>query len=100
MAHVASQRFFTKNYMFVFVSIMFGFFHIFSNSKRRALKFREDWSNFQPVNSDLRPFRAFLDADGTKTAPAQVEVCLIQTTKELSKNGRRQKGGGPRRTQT
>ena len=31
------------------------------NPKRRALKFCEDLSNFQPVNSDLRPFREFLD---------------------------------------
>ena len=32
------------------------FFWIFSKRKRRALKFCEDLSNFQPVNSDLRPF--------------------------------------------
>ena len=34
---------------------------MFSNQKRLALKFCEDLSNFQPVNSDLRPSRAFLD---------------------------------------
>ena len=34
---------------------------IFSNQKRRALKCCEDLSNFQPVNSHLRPLRSFLD---------------------------------------
>ena len=60
MARVASQRFvFTKNYIVVFL-----FDHIiisphFSKQTKRALKFCEDLSKFQPVNSDLRPFRAF-----------------------------------------
>ena len=34
------------------------------------MKFGEDWSKNQPVNSDPKPFRAFLDNVGTKTTPA------------------------------
>ena len=57
MARVASQKtFLKKNDIFAFVSTILSFFHILSNRKRRALKFCEDLSNFQPVNSDLRPF--------------------------------------------
>ena len=78
MAHVASQRFvFTQKRFFCVFSTILQFFHTFSNQKRRALKFCEDVSNFQPVNSDLRPFRGFSDDVGTKTTPAKVEVCVL-----------------------
>ena len=59
MARVASQRFFHGKWHIEFVWPAFVFFYICSNQKRHALKFCEDMSNFQPVNSDLRPFRAF-----------------------------------------
>ena len=69
MRRVVSQRLFRKH-----ISVFFCFdhtviFHIFLESKRRALKFREDWSMHQPVNSDLRLFRAILDDVGTKKQP-------------------------------
>ena len=71
MARVASERLiFMKNDMLVFLLSILSFFHMCSNLKKRALKFREDWSTFQFVNSDLRPSRAFLDDVGTKTNPA------------------------------
>ena len=44
-------------YMFMIVDIVLDFFFMLSNQKRRALKFGAGLSNFQPVNSDLRPFR-------------------------------------------
>ena len=71
MAHVASQHFFHENYMcvcFFFDNIMI--FQHFSNQKKRALKFCEDRFNFQPVNPDLTPFRAFLDDVRTKITHA------------------------------
>ena len=43
--------------------------HVFE-FKKRALKIREDWSKNQPVNSDVKPFRASLHDVGTKTTPA------------------------------
>ena len=71
MARVASQRFFfTKNDIFEFVDPHLYLFTFLSNQKKCALQFCEDLSNFQPVNSDLKPFRAFLDDVGTKTTPA------------------------------
>ena len=54
-----SKMCFTKNDMFAFVRPTFLFFCIFSIQKRHALKCCEDLPNFQPVNSDSRPFRAF-----------------------------------------
>ena len=71
MARVASQIFFShEKQHFEFFSTILSFSHLFSNQKRRAFKFCEDLSNFQPVNSDLRPFGAFLDDVRTKTNPA------------------------------
>ena len=64
------KDFFTKNNIIVFFATLLSFFHMFSNYKRRALKFREDWSNFQPVNFDIWPFREILDNVGTKTTAA------------------------------
>ena len=56
--------------MFTYNSILLTVFELFwhvSNQKRRALNFCEDVSNFQPVNSDMKPCRAFLDDVCTKT---------------------------------
>ena len=73
MARVASQRFlFTKHDIVVFFDPLF---YICSDQKKRALKICEHLSKFQPVNSDLTPFRVFLDDVGTKTTHAQAEVC-------------------------
>ena len=42
------------------------FWNMFSNQQRQALNICEDLSNFQPVNSNLKPFRALLDDVCTK----------------------------------
>ena len=58
-----------KKYVFVFygfqfyfsmLSIIYVFGVVCSNQTTRALTFRDNLSNFQPVNSHLRPFHAFL----------------------------------------
>ena len=49
-----------------------------------ALKFCEDLSKIQPVNSDLKPFRAFLDDVATKQPPRKLKsvlcVCMVWET--------------------
>ena len=58
-----------KQHVCVFLDYIFicrEFFQL----KRRALKFREDWSKREPVKSDILPFGAILDKVGTKTTPA------------------------------
>ena len=70
MARVASQRYFyEKQHLFVFFRAC-CYISIFSNQKRRALNICKDWSKNQLVNSDLKPFRVFLDDVGTQTTPA------------------------------
>ena len=64
-----------KHTCFVFVDHIVIFPHFFL-LKRCALNSCEYWSKFQPVNSDLIPFRPLLHDVGTKTTPAQVEVCI------------------------
>ena len=54
----------------------------FSNQKRLALKNDADVSNFQPVNSDLRPFRETKDAavqnqPSLKLKSAVCAICAI-----------------------
>ena len=59
--------------MFNYISVCLTFCMFvgyFSNQKRHTLKFSEDLSNFQPVNSHLKPFRAFWDDVCTKTTRA------------------------------
>ena len=69
MRREASQRlFFEKNDVVFFRQ--YCQFPQTIELKKRALTFHEEWSNIQPVNSDLRPFRLFLDDVGTKTTPA------------------------------
>ena len=71
MARVASQK--QKNHEQLHVRV---FYHIImlptfvESKKQRALTFCEDLSKFQPVNSDLKPFREFLDDVRTQTTPA------------------------------
>ena len=59
---------FTTNDMCAFIFI----FYMCRINKKNALHFCEDLSNLQPVNSDLQPFRAFLDDVGTRTTLAEL----------------------------
>ena len=73
MARVASQRLFVheKRHVCVCFDHIVIFSHFFElKQKKHTLTFCEDLSTFQPVNSDLRPFRALLDDVGAKTTPA------------------------------
>ena len=76
MVPVISYLFFTEHYRFACVVPYCVFVHLLE-PKKRALKFCEHLSNFQPVKSDLRQFRAFLDDVGTKTTHAYAEVCFF-----------------------
>jgi len=73
---VISYLFFTEHYRFACVVPYCVFVHLLE-PKKRALKFCEHLSNCHPVNSDLKPVRAFLDDVRTKTSPAEVEVCIL-----------------------
>ena len=66
MRRVDSQTLFCEKQHFGVVFDHIIILTHFFKMKKRALNFGEDWSKNQPMNSDLKPFRTFLDNVGTK----------------------------------
>ena len=79
VAPVAPQLIYEQLHVSMFFDqtlFVFSSFYDASNPKRRALKCCESVFNFQPMNSDLKPFRVFLDDVNIKTTFPQVAVFL------------------------
>ena len=80
MARVTSQRPFSRKITFLrFVDPNLYLFTVFSNQTRSALNCCEDLPNFQPVNSDLTPFREFwmMSAPKQSTLKLKSDICIF-----------------------
>ena len=69
-----SKIFSTKNKSLI--CLPYYFFHHCSKQKKGAFYFCEDLSNFQPVNSDLRPFRVFWMMSVPKEPPLKLKLAF------------------------